>query len=108
MPRCIGDDKGALRRGKEPIGDVDRDTLLALVLEPIEQQRKINFVTGRPETPGFALQRAELVVEDRTALVEQPADQRRFAVVDRPAGSETQQILARPRRRLAKRARHQK
>ena len=38
VPWCVGDDKGALRRRKEPIGDVDRDALLPLVLEPIEQQ----------------------------------------------------------------------
>ena len=108
VPRRIGDDKGALRRRKEPIGDVDRDALLPLVLEPVEQQREINLVTGRTEPPGFALQCAELVVEDRTAFVEQPTDQCRFAVVDRPAGQQTQQILARPSGRLAMRAGHQK
>ena len=108
VPRRIGDDKGALRRRKEAIGDVDRDALLPLVLEPVEQQREIKVVAGRTETPGFALQRAELVVEDRTAFVEQPADQCRFAVVDRPAGQQTQQILARPSGRLAMRAGHQK
>ena len=62
MPRCIGNDKGALRRRKETIGDVDRDALLPLVLEPVEEQREINLFTGRPEPPGFPLQRAELIV----------------------------------------------
>jgi hypothetical protein len=35
-----------------------------------------------------------LVVEDLLGLVEQPADQRRLAVVDAAAGDEAQQLLA--------------
>ncbi len=108
VPRRIGDDKGALRRREEAIGDVDRDALLPLVFEPIEQQREIEIVAGRAEPSRFAPQCAELVVEDRAAFVEQAADQCRFAVVDRPAGQQTQQILARPNGRLAMQAGHQK
>jgi len=39
------------------------------------------------------LQRCELVVEDLLRLVQQPADQRRLAVVDAAAGDEAQQLL---------------
>ena len=38
-------------------------------------------------------QRVELVVEDLLALVEQPPDQRRLAVIDAAAGDEAQQLL---------------
>ena len=42
----------------------------------------------------IALQRRQLVLEDLLGVVEQPADQRRLAVVDRAAGEEAQQRLA--------------
>ena len=35
------------RRGEIAIGDVDRDALLALGLEPVDQQREIDVVAGR-------------------------------------------------------------
>ena len=38
-------------------------------------------------------QRRELIVEDHLRFVEQPADQRRLAVVDAAAGDEAQQAL---------------
>ena len=41
----------------------------------------------------IALERGELVLEDQLGVVEQPADQRRLAVVDRAAGQEAQQRL---------------
>jgi hypothetical protein len=44
---------------------------------------------------GIALQRREMVVENQLLLIEQAADQRRFAVVDRAA---SQQAKGRQRR----------
>ena len=41
----------------------------------------------------IALERGQLVLEDQLGVVEQPADQRRLAVVDRAAGQEAQQRL---------------
>jgi hypothetical protein len=40
------------------------------------------------------LERGELVVENLLRLVQQPADQRRLAVVDAAAGDEAQQLRA--------------
>jgi hypothetical protein len=40
------------------------------------------------------LQGHELVVEYQFRFVQQPADERRLAVIDRPAGDEAQQALA--------------
>jgi hypothetical protein len=42
---------------------------------------------------GVGFERRQLVLEDHLAVVEQPADQRRLAVVDRAAGDEAQQAL---------------
>jgi hypothetical protein len=41
--------------------------------------------------PRFKLQRLELVVRDEAAIVEQPADQGRLAVIHAAAGDEAQQ-----------------
>ena len=41
----------------------------------------------------IGLERGQLVLEDHLAIVQQPADQRRFAVVDAAAGDEAQQAL---------------
>src|SRR6266404_7661276 len=76
VARCVRNDKGALTSGKKPIGDVDRNPLLPLVLEPIQQQREVEVVTGGAKPPRLALQYPELVVENQSTLVEQPADQR--------------------------------
>jgi len=37
VTRRVGDDERAPRRRKEAISDIDRDALLALVFEPVEQ-----------------------------------------------------------------------
>jgi hypothetical protein len=47
MARRVGDDKLALRRRKEPVGDIDGDALLALGLQAIDQQREIELFAGR-------------------------------------------------------------
>ena len=97
----IGDDERALRGGEEAIGDIDGDALLALGLEPIDQQREIDILAYRAMFPRVAFERGELIVENELLVVEQTADQRRFAIVDGAAGDKTQrrQIAAPPRLR---------
>jgi hypothetical protein len=75
------------------VRDVDRDALLALGREAVEQEREVEVAAERAVAPGVGLERRQLVVEDEPALVEQPADQRALAVVDAPAGDEAQQVL---------------
>jgi hypothetical protein len=93
----IGNDELALRRGKEAVGDVDGDALLALGFQAIDEKGEIDILAGRAVLFGIALQRRELILEDQLGVVEQPSDQRRFAVVDRAAGQEAQQRLVRLR-----------
>nr|WP_193604157.1 hypothetical protein [Sinorhizobium medicae] len=89
----VGNDELALRRREIAVGDVDGDPLFALGLEPVEKQSEIDFLaigtTGRADTSEVC----ELVLEDQFRIIEQPADQGGFAVVDRTACDESQDRL---------------
>ena len=77
-----------LRRGEVAVRDVDRDALLALGAQAVGEQREVGaFVAARG---AGRLDRAQLVLEDRLAVEEQPADQRGLAVVDRSGGGDAQ------------------
>jgi hypothetical protein len=75
----VGDDERALGRGEEAVRDVDRDALLALGAQPVGEARQVDLGVGH------------LVGHQRLGVVEQAADQRRLAVVDRPGRGEAQQ-----------------
>ena len=82
------------RGGREvAVRDVDRDALLALGREPVEQQREVELAVDRAVAPRVGLERRELVVEDQPGLEQQAPDQRGLAVVDRAARDEAQQAL---------------
>ena len=87
----IGDDEFAPRGGEIAIGDVDRDSLLAFGAQAVREQRKIDQA-GRAIDLAL-LHRSELIFVNALGVVQQPADQRRFAVVHAAGGRETQQIL---------------
>ncbi len=98
----IGDDEFALGRGEEAVGDVDGDALLALRLQPVDQEREVDLRPIGAVARRIALQHGELVLEDQLGVVEQPADQRRLAVVDGAAGQKAQQrLVALPRQIFA-------
>jgi hypothetical protein len=63
-----------------PVGDIDRDPLLALGAQPVGQAREIDLGVG------------DLIGQQRLRVVQQPPDQRRLAVVDRAGGGEAQQL----------------
>src|SRR5439155_12855693 len=90
----VGHDELAPLGGKEPIRHVDRDLLLTLSRKPVEQEREIQLLAQRSMLAGFGSKCFELVVEQKLRLVEQPPDQRRFAMIYRAAGDEAQQALA--------------
>ena len=100
VARRVGDDEGAPRAREEPVGDVDGDALLALGLEPVEQQGEVDAVVGRAEAARIVLQRLDLVLEQAGGVVDQPADQGRLAVVDRAAGEEAQLAAQAERQRI--------
>ena len=92
VPGRVGDHERAVGRGEEAIGDVDRDALLALGLQAVDQQREIDVVAGGAVALGILGERRQLILEDELGIVQQPPDQRGLAVVDRAAGDEAQEI----------------
>jgi hypothetical protein len=95
VSRGIRDEESAARRGEIAIGDVNGDALLALGLEPVEEQRIIELFAGASKLSRPLLKHFDLIDRNRARLGDEPADQRRLAVVDRPAGDEPQQIARR-------------
>jgi hypothetical protein len=83
-----------LRRSvrEEAVGHVDRDALLALGGQAVDQQREVESPPCVP-TSSSRLERRELVLEQHLRFVQQAADQRALAVVDAAAGDEAQQAL---------------
>ena len=94
MAGRVGDDELASVRAEEAVGHVDRDALLALGREAVHQQREVDLPALGTPLAAVALDCRQLVLEQHLAVVQQPADQRALAVVDRPAGDEAQQALA--------------
>jgi hypothetical protein len=90
VTRRVGDDKGARLRRKIAIGDINRDALLALRLESVNEQREIDFLSDGAVLLGILLQRRQLIVENQLAFIEQTPDQRRLSVVDGTAGKKAQ------------------
>jgi hypothetical protein len=72
------------------VGHVDGDPLLAFGAEAVGQQRQVRVLVAT--IARRALDRLELVLEDRLAVEEQPADQRRLPVVDRTGGGQAKQL----------------
>ena len=82
-----------LRRGvcEVAVGDVDRDALLALGAQAVGEQREVRR-SRRRAAREVSLDVLELVLEDRLGVVEQAADQRRLAVVDRAGRGEADEL----------------
>ena len=93
VSRAVGDDELALLGREKAIGDIDRDALLALGGKPVDQQREVDLLPLRAHLLAVVLERGELVFEDHLRIVEQAADQRRFAIVHAAAGDEAQHRL---------------
>ncbi len=101
----IGDDEGALFGVEIAIGDIDGDALFALGGKTVHQKREIERAVLRAEFFRVAVERGELILGDGLRVIEHPADQSRFAVVDRAAGDEAQQGFFAPARRGERRRR---
>ena len=88
MAGRVGDDEAALCGGEVAVGDVDRDALLTLGAQTIGEVGEIDLAAAGDV--GGALQRLELVLHQAFGIKKQPADEGRFAVVNRAAGVEPQ------------------
>ena len=86
----VRDDELALRRREVAIRHVDRDALLALGTQAVGQEREVDLAVAAPLAR--PLDRRELVLEDALRVEEQPPDERRLAIVDRPGRGEPQEV----------------
>ena len=86
----VRNDEGAAVGGEEAPRDIDRDALFALGFQSVEQQREVEIAAGGAVAAGVARERPLMIFEQELCVVEQPADERRLAVVDRTAGEEAQ------------------
>ena len=92
VARRVGDDELPAVGREEPVRDVDRDPLLTLGGEPVDQEREVDVAALGPHLLGVAPQRRDLVLEDQLRLEQHPPDQGRLAVVDRAAGDEPERV----------------
>jgi hypothetical protein len=90
VPGGVGDDELPPRGREVPVRHVDRDALLPLRSQPVGQQGEVGVLVT-PFTAG-ALDRLELILEDLLRVVQQTADERALAVVDRACGRQPQEL----------------
>src|SRR5581483_8310482 len=100
VARRVRDDVLARVGREEAVRDVDRDPLLALGGEAVEEEREVELLALRPEPLRVGLERGDLTLEQHLRLVEEPPDQRALAVVDRAARDEAQEALPLVRREV--------
>ncbi|CTQ77727.1 hypothetical protein LAX5112_05031 [Roseibium alexandrii] len=93
VARCVGHDELALVGGKEAVGHINGDALLALCFQPVDQERQIDVFADRAVFLRVPLKGCQLILEDQLGVIEQTADQRRLAVIHRAAGQEPQLVL---------------
>jgi len=82
VPRGVGDDELPARRAEVAPGDVDRDPLLALGLQAVDEEGEIEREAARPEPLRVGAGRLELVLVEPVRVVEEPADEGALPVVD--------------------------
>ena len=87
---CVGELEPAALGHERPVRDVDRDALLALGPQPVGEEREVDVAVAA--ALARLLDVLHLVGEDLLGVEEQPADQRRLAVVDRAARDETDEL----------------
>src|SRR5712672_1733594 len=70
------------------VRNVDGDALLALRGQTVDQQGEVDVLALGADPPAVGLEGRELVLEDHLAVVQEPPDQGRLAVIDAAAGDE--------------------
>src|SRR5262245_3652369 len=75
VARCVRHDEGAPGSREESVRDIDRDALLTLRLQAVDQQSEVEIVSSRAVLGAVARERHELIVQDQLAVVEQAANQ---------------------------------
>ena len=99
VPGRVGEDELAPLGREVAVGHVDGDSLLALRLEPVGEEREV----APRRRCAWRAAPGDLVVVERARLVEQAADERGLAVVHRADDHQPHQLLARRGARAARR-----
>jgi len=86
----IGNDEPATVGTEVAVRDVDRDLLLTLRSQAVEEERQVQAVALRSHLLGVPRQRCKLVLEQVARVVEKTADERALAIVDAAARDEPQ------------------
>ena len=89
----VGDDELPALGAEEAVRHVDRDALLTLGSQPVDEQREVDLAALGAPLAGIGLDGGDLVVEQHLRLEQQASDQGALPVVDRTAGDEAQQAL---------------
>jgi hypothetical protein len=93
VARRVGHDELAPLGGEEAVGHIDRDALLALGGQAIDEQGEVQRLALRAPLARVGVQGGQVVFEEQLALEQQPPDKRALAVVHAAAGDEAQQPL---------------
>ena len=93
MAGRISDNELALFSREEAVGNVDRNALLALGRQTINQQCEVNLFALRPLSLAVAFERGELIFKDHLAVIEQSPDQRALAIINAAACDEAQKLF---------------
>ncbi len=88
MAGGIRDDELAPGRREVAIGDIDRDALFALGAQAIGKKREVDEAAAA--AGGSFRDAGKLVLVNTFGIVEQTADERALAIVDRAGGREAQ------------------
>ena len=89
----VGDDEHPLVGGKIAIGHIDGDALLALGFQSVGQQRRIKVRASGAVGQRVLADRGQLILVDRFGVMQEPADEGGFTIIDASAGEKPQKIL---------------
>jgi hypothetical protein len=87
----VGDDEAAPVGGEESVRNVDRDALLPLGDQTVQEECEVEVAALRAHLPRVRLQGRQLIFQQQVGVVEQATDQRALAVVDAAARDEAKQ-----------------
>lgn len=87
VARRVGTDEAAVVRREVAVGDIDRDALLALREQPVQQQRVVDGAAAAADL-GVEQQGLFLVRIDEFGIVQEMTNQGGLAVVDAAASDE--------------------
>ena len=92
MARGVGHDKAAVVGGEVAVGHINGDALLPLCHQAVQKQRVVNGTAGAAHL-GIQFQRLFLIGVQQLCIVEDMADQGRFAIVHAAAGDKFEQAF---------------